>query len=230
MAITAVVFFFVCDGNPARQTLVLVLTLVWAARLAWHIGSRNWGREDPRYARLRAHAESLGKNYALYSLTHVFLSLGAASGVLIAFPLFLAQRTAEPPLGALALAGTALFVLGLTIETVADVQLRRFLRDPANRNQIMQQGLWRSSRHPNYFGTSRSGGLFLIALETPWGWLAIVSPLTPAYILIGRSGSAWSSGACARSARPRSQSTSARRARSCRGSLRAAPFRLGSHA
>jgi len=189
MAITAFVFYLVCDGNPARQKLVLVLTLIWAARLAWHIGSRNWGREDPRYARLRAHAESLGKNYAVYSLTHVFLSLGAASGVLIAFPLFLAQRTAEPPLGALAYAGIALFVIGLSTETIADIQLRRFLREPANRNQIMQQGLWHYSRHPNYFGELLVWcGFFLIALETPWGWLAIASPLTLAYILIGPLG------------------------------------------
>ena len=87
MAITAGVFYLICDGNPARQNLVLGLTLIWAARLAWHIGARNWGREDPRYARLRTHAASLGQNYAWYSLTHVFLSLGAASGVAIAFPL-----------------------------------------------------------------------------------------------------------------------------------------------
>mgnify|MGYP000846114396 CR=1 FL=1 len=189
MAITAGVFYAICDGNPARQKLVLVMALIWAARLAWHIGARNWGREDPRYARLRAHAASLGKNYALYSLTHVFLSLGAASGVLIAFPLFLAQRTPEPPLGPLAAVGVALFCIGLTIETIADIQLRRFLRDPAHANQIMQQGLWRYSRHPNYFGELTVWfGFFLVALETPWGWLAIVSPLTLAYILIGPLG------------------------------------------
>jgi steroid 5-alpha reductase family enzyme len=169
MAITAGVFYAICDGNPARQNLVLGLTLIWAARLAWHIGSRNWGHEDPRYARLRAHAASLGQNYAWYSLTHVFLSLGAASGVAIAFPLFLAQRTPEPPLGALAFAGVALFVIGLTLETIADIQLQRFLRNPDNRNQVRC-------------------GFFLIALETPWGWLAIVSPLTLAYILLGPLG------------------------------------------
>ena len=189
MALTAGVFYVICDGNAARQNLVLGLTLVWAARLAWHIGARNWGREDPRYARLRAHAESLGQNYAWYSLTHVFLSLGAASGVAIAFPLFLAQRTPEPPLGALAFAGVVLFVIGLTLETVADIQLKRFLRDPSHRNQVMRNGLWRYSRHPNYFGEFLVWcGFFLIALETPWGWLAIVSPLTLAYILLGPLG------------------------------------------
>jgi steroid 5-alpha reductase family enzyme len=190
MAIVAVVFFFVCHGNPARQRLVLALTLLWALRLGFYIGWRNWGREDPRYARLRAHAASLGKNYAWYSLTHVFLSLGAASGVAISFPLFLAQRTPEPAqLGALAIAGVALYAIGLALETVADIQLAQFKRDPAHGNQVMQAGLWRYTRHPNYFGeTLVWTGMFLIALETPWGWLAIVCPLTLLWILLGPLG------------------------------------------
>jgi steroid 5-alpha reductase family enzyme len=111
------------------------------------------------------------------------------SGIAIAFPLFLAQRTAEPALGALAFIGAALSLSGLVVETLADIQLSRFLRDPANRNKVMQTGLWRYSRHPNYFGELMVWcGFFLIALETPWGWLAIVSPLTLAYILIGPLG------------------------------------------
>jgi steroid 5-alpha reductase family enzyme len=185
-----VVFFFVCDGNPARQRLVLALTLLWALRLGFYIGWRNWGREDPRYARLRAHAASLGQNYAWYSLTHVFLSLGAASGIAIAFPLFLAQRTPEPAqLGGLAAAGVALYAIGLTLESVADIQLAAFKRNPSNQNRVMQDGLWRYTRHPNYFGeTLVWTGFFLITLETPWGWLAIISPLTLLYILLGPLG------------------------------------------
>jgi steroid 5-alpha reductase family enzyme len=190
MAVVAVVFYFVCHGNVHRQRLVLVLTLIWALRLALHIGWRNWGHEDPRYVRLRAHAQSLGKNYALYSLTHVFLSLGAAGSIAISFPLFLAQRGPESVgLGAFALIGVILFILGLTLETVADVQLARFKRDPANHNKIMQSGLWRYTRHPNYFGESLVWiGFFLIAAETPWGWLSIVSPLTLLWILLGPMG------------------------------------------
>lgn len=189
MVIVAVVFYFVCEGNPERQLLVLALTMIWAARLAFHIGWRNWGKEDPRYARLRVHAESLGKNYALYSLIHVFLSLGAMSGFAISFPLFLAQRTRVPDLGLLAMFGVLLFLGGLTLETLADIQLARFKRDSANQNQIMQSGLWRYSRHPNYFGEILVWiGFFLIALETPWGWLAIVSPLTLLWVLLGPLG------------------------------------------
>lgn len=189
MAIVATVFFFVGKGNPQRQWLVLMMTLIWAARLAFYIGWRNWGHEDPRYARLRAHAASLGKNYALYSLTHVFLSLGAATGFAISFPLFLAQRTSAPDLGILAMIGVALYVIGLALETVADLQLAAFKRNPANQNQIMQSGVWRYSRHPNYFGETLIWiGFFLIALETPWGWLAIVSPLTLLWVLLGPLG------------------------------------------
>ena len=189
MVIVAVVFYFLGKGNPERQLLVLALTLIWAVRLAFHIGWRNWGKEDPRYARLRVHAESLGKNYALYSLTHVFLSLGAMSGFAISFPLFLAQRTKEPDLGLLALAGVLLFIVGLTLETLADIQLAAFKRDPSHQNQIMQSGLWRYSRHPNYFGEILVWiGFFLIALETPWGWLAIVSPMTLLWVLLGPLG------------------------------------------
>lgn len=190
MAIVATVFYFICEGNPDRQLLILTLTLLWALRLGLYIGWRNWGREDPRYARLRAHAESLGKNYALYSLTHVFLSLGAASGFAISLPLVLAQRTPEPgELGMLALIGVLLYAMGLALETMADIQLARFKRDPANHNRIMQSGLWRYSRHPNYFGEFVIWcGFFLIALETPWGWLAIVSPVTLLWILVGPLG------------------------------------------
>jgi len=189
MVIAATVFYFVCKGNPQRQLLILAMTYVWALRLASYIGWRNWGREDPRYARLRAHAESLGKNYALYSLTHVFLSLGAATGFAISFPLFLAQRSPSPDLGLLALIGVLLYIIGLTLETLADIQLAAFKRDPANQNKIMQSGVWRYSRHPNYFGETLVWiGFFLIALETPWGWLAIVSPLMLLWVLLGPLG------------------------------------------
>ncbi|MCB2109030.1 MAG: DUF1295 domain-containing protein [Rhodobacteraceae bacterium] len=191
MLIVAVFFFFWCDdGYQPRQNLILALTLIWSLRLGAYIGWRNWGKEDPRYARLRAHAESLGKNYTWYSLTHVFLSLGALSGCAIAFPLFLAQNASEPTaLGTLSYIGVGFFSVGFVIEFVADIQLARFKRDPANANKIMQEGLWSWSRHPNYFGETLIWvGIFLIASETPWGWLAIVSPITLLYILLGPLG------------------------------------------
>lgn len=189
--VVAVAFAYVrCDGYEPRQNLILTLTTIWALRMFFYIGWRNWGREDPRYARLRAHAASLGKNYAVYSLTHVFLSLGALSGCLIAFPLFLAQWSPQPAeLGALAMFGAGLSVVGIALEAIADIQLAAFKRDPANANKVMDRGLWRYSRHPNYFGETLVWiGFTLIAAETPWGWLAVVSPLTLLYVLLGPLG------------------------------------------
>lgn len=190
LAIVSGVFFGIGDGDPDRKLLMLVLTLIWAVRLMLYIGWRNWGKEDPRYAQLRRHAESLGKNYAVYSLVHVFLFLGITTGFPISFPLFMGQIFPEPgALGALACIGVGFFVIGLFFESVADIQLARFKRDPANDNRIMHQGLWRYSRHPNYFGEVCVWiGMFLIASESPWGWIAVVSPLTLLWLLLGPLG------------------------------------------
>jgi steroid 5-alpha reductase family enzyme len=190
MAIVAAFFYATGDGDPSRKLLMLVLTFVWAARLMLYIGWRNWGKEDPRYAHLRRHAESLGRNYAIYSLVEVFIKLGIVTGFPISFPLFLGQIFAAPGApGAVACAGIAVFCVGLWFETVADIQLARFKRDPANHNKVMQDGLWRYSRHPNYFGeVCVWTGLFLVAVESPWGWLAIVSPLTLLWLLLGPLG------------------------------------------
>jgi steroid 5-alpha reductase family enzyme len=190
MVAVAAYAYITCDGYAPRQNLILVLTVAWALRMLVYIGWRNWGREDPRYVRLRAHAASLGKNYAIYSLTHVFLSLGALSGCLIAFPLFLAQWSPAPAdLGVLAKIGAMMAVIGIVLETVADIQLARFKRDAANANKVMDRGLWRYSRHPNYFGETLVWiGFTLIASESPWGWLAVVSPITLLYVLLGPLG------------------------------------------
>ena len=80
-------------------------------------------------------------------------------------------------------------ILGLLIEVVADEQLRSFLSDPANRGKVMDQGLWRYSRHPNYFGESLIWwGIFLVAVSVPWGWASVVSPILMTFLLMKVSG------------------------------------------
>jgi len=79
--------------------------------------------------------------------------------------------------------------VGLLMEAVADAQLRKFLSDPANKGRVMNQGLWRYSRHPNYFGDSLIWwGIFLVAAATPGGWITIFSPLLMTYFLMRVSG------------------------------------------
>ncbi len=87
------------------------------------------------------------------------------------------------------LLGVLLWILGFCFEFVADWQLDRFIKNPDNRGKIMDQGLWRYSRHPNYFGeVTMWWGIYILALSVPWGWLSIIGPLTISYIILFVSG------------------------------------------
>jgi steroid 5-alpha reductase family enzyme len=92
-------------------------------------------------------------------------------------------------LGAPAFVGTALWLLGMFFEAVSDLQLARFRSDPANAGKVMDRGLWRYTRHPNYFGEACVWvGFFLIAIENPSGTVTIVSPAVMLYALLGPTG------------------------------------------
>lgn len=167
-----------------RTTLVLILVAVWALRLFGYITWRNWGEEeDRRYQAIRARNEP---NFAVKSLYLIFL-LQATLAWIISLPL-LAAIAGLGPLGALDYLGVTLFAVGLLFETVGDFQLARFKADPANDGQVMRSGLWRYTRHPNYFGECCVWwGFFLIALSAG-GWWSIVGPGLMTVLLLKVSG------------------------------------------
>jgi steroid 5-alpha reductase family enzyme len=174
-------------GHPARVALVLALVGLWSLRLAWHIFRRNRGLgEDYRY---RAMRERHGARFAGVSLVTVFL-LQAALLLWISAPLLAATATgAGRPLGALDLAGAALWALGFCFEAVGDWQLARFKSDPAHRGQVMDRGLWRYTRHPNYFGDATLWwGFYLLACAVPRGAWTIASPIVMTFFLLRVSG------------------------------------------
>jgi steroid 5-alpha reductase family enzyme len=174
-------------GAPARRALVVALVAVWGLRLARHIHARNRGQgEDYRYAAMRARH---GARFPAVSLFTVFLLQGALM-LWIALPLLVAQTSPEPSaLGGLDFAGAALWAVGFLFEAVGDAQLARFRADPANRGQVMDRGLWRYSRHPNYFGDAALWwGLYLIACATPRGGWTLASPLVMTFLLLRVSG------------------------------------------
>ncbi|WP_395298246.1 DUF1295 domain-containing protein [Kitasatospora hibisci] len=174
-------------GDLERRLLATVLVVVWGLRLSAHIWWRSRGApEDPRYARMLARAPE-GAARTRYALRIVYL-LQAALVWFVSLPVQAAQYLPGPP-GALAAAGTALWALGLFFEAVGDWQLTRFKADPANRGRIMDRGLWRYTRHPNYFGDACVWwGLFLLAADTPIGWAFVLSPLLMTYLLAFGSG------------------------------------------
>ncbi|MFI0774540.1 DUF1295 domain-containing protein [Streptomyces sp. NPDC021212] len=186
----ALVTFAASDGHGdgVRRLLATVLTAVWGLRLAVHIGVRRCGHgEDARYERLLARAPG---NRHLYALRVVYL-LQAGLIWLVSLPIQAAQYASGPP-GPWSVLGMALWLLGLTFEAVGDSQLARFRADPRNRGRIMDQGLWRWTRHPNYFGDFCVWwGLFLLASET-WqsALVSVISPLAMTYVLIQGSGKA----------------------------------------
>jgi steroid 5-alpha reductase family enzyme len=165
----------VAGGDATRTALAVVLATVWGLRLAGYIALRKARHpgEDPRYARIRN------------QFVTVFL-LQAALAWIISLPLQAAAAATDPDLGALALAGAALWALGFAFEAVGDHQLVRFRA--SGRGGVMDQGLWRYTRHPNYFGDCCVWwGLFLIAADGGAWWTA-VSPLIMTVLLTRVSG------------------------------------------
>ncbi|MFG2944045.1 DUF1295 domain-containing protein [Streptomyces adustus] len=174
------------EGDTGRRVLVTVLTSVWGLRLAAHIARRGRGHgEDPRYEALLAKAPG---SRDLYALRMVYLLQGALVW-LVSLPVQAAQYV-RTEMSGLAWAGTALWAVGLFFEAVGDAQLARFKADPAHRGRIMDQGLWRYTRHPNYFGDFCVWwGLYLIACDSvATAALSLVSPVVMSFLLIRGSG------------------------------------------
>lgn len=170
-----------------RSWLVAVLITLWGARLSLHIFRRNHGNgEDPRYRAMRA---SHGRAFWWRSLFTVFWLQGAILWF-VALPLLIAVRAARPAeLTAVDVLGVVLFAVGFGFEVVGDYQLERFKAEPSNRGHVLDRGLWRYTRHPNYFGDATLWwGLYAIAAAAPGGWLTVLSPALMTFLLMRVSG------------------------------------------
>jgi len=171
---------------PLRAALVAALFSLWGLRLSTHIIRRSAGAsEDYRYAAMR---NRWGSKFWWVSLFTVF-GLQGALMLLISAPLYVMTTRAPTPWGPLDGLGLLLFAVGLGFEAVADAQLRRFKADPENQGRTLQAGLWRYTRHPNYFGDALVWwGLFVLAdLTTGPGW-TVLSPIVMTGLLMRVSG------------------------------------------
>jgi steroid 5-alpha reductase family enzyme len=185
--VAALSYFVLGDGYDGRKLLVLVLVCVWGLRLSGYIGWRNLGHgEDYRYVTMRDRA---GPAFWWRSYFQVFLLQGVLLWVISA-PLLASMHSEDPdqfaPTDAL---GTTVWSLGIFFEAVGDFQLARFKADPANKGKVMRTGLWRYTRHPNYFGDATVWwGLWVIAAGTPWGWATVFAPTIMTMLLLRVSG------------------------------------------
>jgi len=174
------------DGNEARQWLLTLLTTLWGLRLAGYLAWRNTGHgEDFRYRSMR---KRWGSRFPLVSLLTVFGLQGTLMWI-VSLGVQLGQADATPDLGILALIGVVVYAVGLFFEVVGDAQLTKFKADPASAGRVMDRGLWRYTRHPNYFGDACVWwGLALIAAETGGGAWGLIGAAVMSFFLRRVSG------------------------------------------
>ena len=183
------------SGAPgARSHLLLGLTTLWGMRLAWHLWTR-WRAhgEDPRYTKIMASTTAKkGWSWSKTALISVFLTQ-APLLFITCLPAQLgiwASDGGRTVLGPLAAFGAVIALIGIAFETIGDAQLNRFRSDPANKGKVLDTGLWRYTRHPNYFGDACTWwGIWLVAAETGQpGWISIVGPIFLTFTLTKWSG------------------------------------------
>lgn len=170
----------------ARQTIMTLLVCTWALRLSVYILIRNRKKgEDFRYAQWR---EQWGENWLWMSYTKVFLLQGFIM-LFISLPILMTNTLRSSALNNVDLLGIAICIFGIAFESTADIQLYIFKSKPWHKGKIFTKGLWKYSRHPNYFGESCVWwGIFLLALSMPFGWVSIISPILITFLLLRVSG------------------------------------------
>jgi len=179
-------YYLTGNASQDRSVAVLAPLAIWAIRLATHIGRRNIGHgEDFRYAKWR---RERGPSWWWFSYFKVFL-LQAVIAWIVAMPLYYAlARPAPPHLTIWDVAGLVIIGVGYLFEAAGDAQLRQFKADPANAGRVLDTGLWRYTRHPNYFGEAVLWwGFGLLGVATG-GYLGLIGPALMTFLLIRVSG------------------------------------------
>ncbi|MFZ0042591.1 MAG: DUF1295 domain-containing protein, partial [Solirubrobacteraceae bacterium] len=176
------------SGDAGRRWLLFALTAAWGLRLGGYliVRKRHDPGEDRRYAEMR---ERRGDAFVPWSLVAIF-GLQGLLVLVVSLPIQVAAERAAG-LSAAAIPGVVVFAVGLFFEAVGDEQMRRFKADPGSRGQVMDRGLWRYTRHPNYFGDFCVWwGLWLIALVAGGTWWTLIGPAVMSTLLIRVSGKA----------------------------------------
>ena len=185
--VIAWISFFLTNGFAGRKAVLTLMTTLWGLRLALHLFFRNAGQpEDRRYTAMR---KRMGDGFWWKSLISIF-GLQAVLLWTISIPVQVGQAYALPGHFVLTdILGMAVWAFGLLIESIADYQLKTFKADPKNRGKVMNKGLWRYSRHPNYFGESLVWwGIWCAAVAVPVGMFSVISPVLITFLLLRVSG------------------------------------------
>ena len=191
MVLAAVATWFMGDGNATRKALLVWLCAVWGLRLGWHLYTR-WKQNGPdhRYQFVDKMEQQHRWAWSRAALLLVFLPQ-AFLAWLVSLPVQLGQMGLDTPVGWLGWTGAALAVIGIAFESIGDALLKAFKADPANRGKVLDTGLWRYTRHPNYFGDFAAWwGIWLACAAAGWGYAAatVIGPLFLSFTLTKWSG------------------------------------------
>lgn len=185
--LTATLFSFVFFAFPnSRSYLILTLVLIWSSRLSIYLHIRNHNKpEDLRYKAIRDRNQP---NFRIKSLYLVFL-LQAVLAWFISLPLYVSIQS-ESPLNLFDWVGLALWIIGMCFQVAGDLQLSRFKANPENKGKVLREGVWRYTRHPNYFGESCIWFAYGLIGLGAGVWWAIISPVIMTYLLVKVTGAA----------------------------------------
>ena len=188
--VAAISSFLISANTPTLgwnvQTIVSLLVLIWGLRLAYYIGKRLLSHpEDVRYVNLRRGWKG---NEAVNSYLRIFV-VQAVLATLVSTAVIHINFAQEHTIGVFAYLGVLVWLKGFFFEAVGDAQLKKHLADKKNKGKLMTTGLWRYTRHPNYFGEATMWwGIFIIALGTTYGWIGVLTPAVITFLLLFVSG------------------------------------------
>ena len=184
--VTAISAIIYCNGTTQRGFIGLFLVFLWAVRLGIHVFLRNRGKsEDARYKKWR---QDWGKQAVIRAFFQIFILQGLLI-IIISLPVTFIITSKQNSWGVFDFLGIFIWLTGFFFEAVGDYQLIKYKKNPENKGKIMMQGLWRYTRHPNYFGeVVLWWGIYIIALSVSLGWAAILGPVTITFLILKVSG------------------------------------------
>jgi steroid 5-alpha reductase family enzyme len=186
-AVIAGIIYFLADGNETRKIIVCALALLWSLRLGFYLTTRVFSHLDVEEGRYKQLRKEWSNNLNLKFF--FFFQSQALSNVLLALPYFIIATNKAPQISIVEYIGATMWFISIIGEGVSDLQLKQFKKDPANKGKVCSVGLWNYSRHPNYFFQLMIWTSVLIfALPSPYGWIAIICPLSIGYLIFKVTG------------------------------------------
>jgi steroid 5-alpha reductase family enzyme len=185
--VIAAVIWFLADGNETRKRIVCLLAALWSLRLGIYLLIRvgsHLNEEEGRYKQLRQEW-SPNPDFKFF----IFFQMQALSNVFLAIPFFIIATNPNPQLSIFEYIGAGMWLLSIIGEGLSDWQLKQFKKNPTNKGKVCEYGLWNYSRHPNYFFQLMIWvSVFIFAIGSPYGWIAIVCPLIIGYLIFKVTG------------------------------------------